>query len=113
MDMNDRALNITIGKGKGNGVEREDGFNITVASEVMAILCLSTSLEDFKSKISNMVVAYTYDDKPVYVKDLNIVGALGVVMKDAVKPNLVQTLEGGPAFIHGGPFANIAHGCNS
>ncbi len=114
MDMNDRTLrNITIGKGKGNGVEREDGFNITVASEVMAILCLSNDLNDFKKKIGNMVVAYTYDDEPVYVKDLNIVGALGVVMKDAIKPNLVQTLEGGPAFIHGGPFANIAHGCNS
>lgn len=114
MDMNDRTLrNITIGKGKGNGVEREDGFNITVASEVMAILCLSTDLSDFKRKIGEMVIAYTYEDNPVYVKDLNIVGALGVVMKDAIKPNLVQTLEGGPAFIHGGPFANIAHGCNS
>jgi formate--tetrahydrofolate ligase len=114
MDMNDRTLrNITIGKGKGNGIEREDGFNITVASEVMAILCLSNSLQDFKEKIGKVVVAYTYDDKPVYVKDLEIVGALAVVMKDAIKPNLVQTLEGVPVLIHGGPFANIAHGCNS
>ena len=78
-----------------------------------AILCLSTDLSDFKRKIGEMVIAYTYEDNPVYVKDLNIVGALGIVMKDAIKPNLVQTLEGGPAFIHGGPFANIAHGCNS
>ena len=115
MDMNDRTLrDITIGqKKRTNGVEREDHFNITVASEVMAILCLSNSLMDFKEKIGKCLVAYTYDDQPVYVSDLGIEGALATVMKDAIKPNLVQTLEHTPVFIHGGPFANIAHGCNS
>lgn len=115
LDMNDRTLRrIQIGLGpKANGVEREDGFNITVASEVMAILCLSSSLMDLKEKLSNILVAYTYEGKPVYVKDLAIEGALAMVMKDAIKPNLVQTLENNPVIIHGGPFANIAHGCNS
>ncbi len=116
MDMNDRALrNITIanGGGKMNGVTRPDHFDITVASEVMAVLCLAKNEEDFKKRISNMLVAYTYDNKPVYVKDLGVEGAVSLLMKDALKPNLVQTLEGTPVLIHGGPFANIAHGCNS
>jgi len=115
IDMNDRTLrDITIGqKKKTNGVEREDHFVITVASEVMAILCLSKDLKDFENRISKCVVAYTYDNKPVTVKDINAQGAATVVMKDALKPNLVQTLEHTPVFIHGGPFANIAHGCNS
>lgn len=115
LDMNDRTLRrILIGQGpKANGVEREDGFNITVASEVMAVLCLSTSLMDLKERLGNMLVAYNMDHEPVYVKDLGIEGALAMVMKDAIKPNMVQTLEHNPVLIHGGPFANIAHGCNS
>ena len=113
--MNDRTLRqIEIGLGsKANGVERPDGFNITVASEVMAVLCLSSSLMDLKERLSNMLIAYNMDGEPVYVKDLKIEGALALVMKDAIKPNLVQTLENNPAIVHGGPFANIAHGCNS
>ena len=115
LDMNDRALrSVIVGLGgSSNGQPREDHFDITVASEVMAVLCLSTSLEDFKERISRMVVAYTYDKKPVTVKDIKATGAVALIMKDALKPNLVQTLEHNPAFIHGGPFANIAHGCNS
>lgn len=115
MDMNDRTLrHITIGEGpKANGVERVDGFNITVASEVMAVLCLSTSLMDLKERLGNMLVAFNSKKEPVYVKDLGIEGALAMVMKDAIKPNMVQTLEHNPVLIHGGPFANIAHGCNS
>lgn len=115
LDMNDRALrSAVVGLGgSGNGIPREDHFDITVASEIMAVLCLSTSLEDFKERVSRIVVAYTYDKKPVTVKDLNAAGAVTLIMKDALMPNLVQTLEHNPAFIHGGPFANIAHGCNS
>ena len=115
LDMNDRTLrNIHIGQGaKANGVERDDGFNITVASEIMAALCLADDLMDLKERFANMLVAYTYDDQPVYVRDLKIQGALAMVMKDAILPNMVQTLEHNPVFIHGGPFANIAHGCNS
>ena len=115
MDMNDRTLrDITIAQNKKtNGVERQDHFCITVASETMAILCLSKDLKDFENKISNAIVAYTSDDKPIYVKDLKIGGALALVMKQAIKPNLVQTLEHTPVLVHGGPFANIAHGCNS
>ncbi len=115
MDMNDRTLrSITIAQDKKtNGIERKDGFVITVASEVMAILCLSNDLKDFEERIGNCVVAYTYDDKPVTVKDIEAQGAATVLMKEAIKPNLVQTLEHTPVFIHGGPFANIAHGCNS
>ena len=115
MDMNDRTLrDITIGqKKKSNGVEREDHFVITVATEVMAILCLSKDLKDFEERISRCVVAYTYDDQPVTVKYIGAAGAATVVMKEAIKPNLVQTLEHTPVLVHGGPFANIAHGCNS
>ena len=115
IDMNDRALRkIVIGLGgKTNGVPREDGFDITVASEIMAILCLSNDLEDLKERIGNIIVAYTYANEPVRAKDLKATGALALVLKDAIKPNIVQTLENTPAFIHGGPFANIAHGCNS
>lgn len=115
IDMNDRNLrDITIGQGsKFNGVERKDGFNITVASEVMAILCLASSLEDLKERLSNILIGYSTSGTPIYVKDLGISGALAMVMKDAIKPNLVQTLENNPVLIHGGPFANIAHGCNS
>lgn len=115
MDMNERTLrSITIAQDKKtNGVERKDGFVITVACEVMAILCLSKDLKDFEERISKCVVAYTYDDEPVTVKDLQAQGAATVVMKEAIKPNLVQTLEHTPVLIHGGPFANIAHGCNS
>ena len=115
LDMNDRALrNIIIGLGgSSNGVPREDHFDITVASEIMAVLCLSESMADFKERIKRIVVAYTYDKKPVTVGDLKADGAVQVIMKDALKPNLVQTLEHTPAIIHGGPFANIAHGCNS
>jgi len=115
MDMNDRALrNIVVGMGgKANGFVREDGFNITVASEIMAILCLSSDLEDLKERMGNIVVAYNLDGEPVYAKELEIQGAMALLMKDAIKPNLVQTLENTPALIHGGPFANIAHGCNS
>ena len=115
LDMNDRTLrDITIAQNKKtNGVERVDHFCITVASETMAILCLSKDLKDFENKIGKAIVAYTYDDKPVTVKDLNLGGALSLVMKQAIKPNLVQTLEHTPVLVHGGPFANIAHGCNS
>ena len=115
LDMNDRTLrDITIAqKKKSNGVEREDHFVITVASEVMAILCLSKDLQDFEKRIGRAVVAYTYDDQPVTVNDIQAAGAATVVMKEAISPNLVQTLEHTPTFIHGGPFANIAHGCNS
>ncbi|MBI4192348.1 MAG: formate--tetrahydrofolate ligase, partial [Betaproteobacteria bacterium] len=115
MDMNDRALReITVGLGgAGNGYPRQDGFDIVVASEVMAIFCLSNSLKDLKTRLGNIVIGYTRDQKPVLAKDLNVHGAMTVLLKDALKPNLVQTLENNPAFIHGGPFANIAHGCNS
>ena len=115
MDMNDRALrDITCSLGgPGNGYPREDGFDIVVASEVMAIFCLATSLKDLKNRLGNIVVGYTRDQKPVLAKDLKVHGAMTVLLKDALKPNLVQTLENNPAFIHGGPFANIAHGCNS
>ncbi len=115
MDMNDRALrSIVVGMGgKVNGFVREDGFNITVASEIMAILCLASDLEDLKERMGNIVIAYNLDGEPVYAKGLEIQGAMALLMKDAIKPNLVQTLENTPALIHGGPFANIAHGCNS
>jgi len=115
VDMNDRQLrNIIDGLGgRMQGVPREDGFDITVASEVMAVFCLSTSIHDLKERLSRIIVAYTYDDKPVTAGDLKAAGAMAALLKDALKPNLVQTLEGTPAFIHGGPFANIAHGCNS
>jgi formate--tetrahydrofolate ligase len=115
LDMNDRALRdivVSLG-GPGNGYPRQDGFDIVVASEVMAIFCLATSLEDLKKRLGNIVVGYTRDQKPVTAKDLNAHGAMTVLLKDAIAPNLVQTLENNPAFIHGGPFANIAHGCNS
>lgn len=115
MDMNDRALrNIIVGLGgKINGVPREDGFQITVASEIMAILCLAKDLDDLKSRFEKILIAYDLDGNPVYAKQLGVCGSMVALMKDALKPNLVQTLEGNPAFIHGGPFANIAHGCNS
>ena len=115
VDMNDRQLrNVIDGLGgRMQGVPREDGFEITVASEIMAILCLSKDITDLKEKVARIIVGYTYDDKPVTVSDLKIQGAVAAVLKDALKPNLVQTLEHTPAFIHGGPFANIAHGCNS
>ena len=115
VDMNDRQLrNIVIGLGgKANGTPREDGFDITVASEVMAVLCLSTDISDLKARLARVIVGYTYDDRPVTAGDLRAQGAMAALLKDALKPNLVQTLEGTPAFIHGGPFANIAHGCNS
>lgn len=115
LDMNDRELrNIIAGLGgRLNGVPREDGFIITVASEVMAILCLSSDIDDLKQRLGNILVAYSTDGKPVYAKDLKANGAMAALLKDAVKPNLVQTLEGTPALMHGGPFANIAHGCNS
>jgi formate--tetrahydrofolate ligase len=115
MDMNDRALrDITVSLGgPGNGYPRQDGFDIVVASEVMAIFCLSNSLKDLKNRLGNIVVAYTRDQKPVRAKDLKVHGAMTVLLKDALAPNLVQTLENNAAFIHGGPFANIAHGCNS
>ena len=115
MDMNDRALrNIVVGMGgKVNGFLREDGFMITVASEIMAILCLATSLSDLKERMGNILIAYDLDGNPVYARQLEIQGAMALLMKDAIKPNLVQTLENTPAIIHGGPFANIAHGCNS
>jgi formate--tetrahydrofolate ligase len=115
MDMNDRALReITVGLGgAGNGFPRQDGFDIVVASEVMAIFCLATSLKDLKQRLGNVVCAYTRDQKPVRARDLKVDGAMTVLLKDALAPNLVQTLENNPAFIHGGPFANIAHGCNS
>lgn len=115
LDMNDRALrNVVIGLGgKVNGVPREDGFMITVASEVMAILCLASDIDDLKIRLGKILVAYSYDGKPIYAKDLKAVGAMAALLKDAIKPNLVQTLENTPALMHGGPFANIAHGCNS
>ncbi len=115
LDMNDRALrNVIVGLGgKVNGVPREDGFMITVASEIMAILCLATDIPDLKTRLGNILVAWTLDNTPVYARDLNAVGAMAALLKDAIKPNLVQTLENTPAIMHGGPFANIAHGCNS
>jgi formate--tetrahydrofolate ligase len=115
LDMNDRALrDIVIGLGgRGNGVPRQDGFDISVASEIMAILCLATNMDDLKSRLSKMIVGYTYDNEPVTAGQLDATGALALLLKDAIKPNLVQTLENTPAIIHGGPFANIAHGCNS
>ena len=115
VDMNDRQLrNVIDGLGgKSQGVPREDGFDITVASEVMAVLCLSSDIMDLKARLGRMVVGYTFDDKPVTAKDLKVDGAMAALLKDALKPNLVQTLEGTPAIVHGGPFANIAHGCNS
>lgn len=115
MDLNERALrNIVIGLGgTANGVPRESGFDITVASEVMAIFCLASDLMDLKARLGRMVIAYTYENKPVTVHDIHAEGAMSVLLKDAIKPNLAQTLENNPAFIHGGPFANIAHGCNS
>lgn len=115
VDMNDRALrNIVIGLGgKGDGVTRENGFDITVASEIMAILCLASDLDDLKERLSKMVVAYNYDGEAVTAGDLEATGAMALLLKDAIKPNLVQTLDNTPAFVHGGPFANIAHGCNS
>src|ERR1700690_2151257 len=115
LDMNDRALRTIVGSlgGVANGFPREDGFDITVASEVMAIFCLARDLEDLKKRLGNIVVAYTRDRKPIRASDLKAHGAMTVLLKEALAPNLVQTLEGTPAFIHGGPFANIAHGCNS
>lgn len=115
LDMNDRALrNVIVGLGgKVNGVPREDGFMITVASEIMAILCLATDIDDLKTRLGNILVAWTLDNTPVYARDLNAVGSMAALLKDAIKPNLVQTLENTPAIMHGGPFANIAHGCNS
>ena len=115
VDMNDRQLRfVTDGLGgRVNGVPREDGYDITVASEIMAVFCLASSITDLKERLSRIVVAYTYDEKPITAGDLGAVGAMAALLKDALKPNLVQTLEGTPAFVHGGPFANIAHGCNS
>ena len=115
VDMNDRQLRFVVDGvgGRVNGTPREDGFDITVASEIMAVFCLANSISDLKDRLSRIVVAYTYDEKPVTAGDLNAVGAMAALLKDALKPNLVQTLEGTPAFVHGGPFANIAHGCNS
>ena len=115
VDLNDRALrHVSIGLGGPlNGIPREDGFDITVASEIMAILCLATDIEDLKRRLANIVIGYRFDRSPVYVRDLEVEGALALILKDAIKPNLVQTIYGTPAFVHGGPFANIAHGCNS
>jgi len=115
VDMNDRQLRfVTDGLGgRVNGVPREDGYDITVASEIMAVLCLSSSISDLKERLSRIIVGYTYDEKPVTAGDLKAAGAMAALLKDAIKPNLVQTLEGTPALVHGGPFANIAHGCNS
>ncbi len=115
VDMNDRQLRFVVDGlgGKANGTPREDGFDITVASEIMAVFCLASSINDLKARLSRIIVGYTYDDKPVTAGDLKAVGAMTALLKDAIKPNLVQTLEGTPAFVHGGPFANIAHGCNS
>ena len=115
VDLNDRALrHVSVGLGGPlNGIPREDGFDITVASEIMAILCLATDIEDLKRRLANIVIGYRYDRSPVYVCDLEVEGALALILKDAIKPNLVQTIYGTPAFVHGGPFANIAHGCNS
>ena len=115
VDLNDRALrHVSVGLGGPlNGIPREDGFDITVASEIMAILCLATDIKDLKRRLANIVIGYRYDRSPVYVRDLEVEGALALILKDAIKPNLVQTIYGTPAFVHGGPFANIAHGCNS
>ena len=115
VDLNDRALRqVIVGLGGPvQGVPREDGFDITVASEIMAILCLATSIDDLKQRLSHILIGYTYDRQPVFVADLQVQGALALLLKDALKPNLVQTIEGTPALVHGGPFANIAHGCNS
>ncbi len=115
VDMNDRQLRFVVDGlgGKINGTPREDGFDITVASEIMAVFCLATSISDLKQRLAKIIVGYTYDDRPVTAGDLNAQGAMTALLKDALKPNLVQTLEGTPAFVHGGPFANIAHGCNS
>ncbi|MFM0581900.1 formate--tetrahydrofolate ligase [Streptococcus suis] len=115
VDLNDRALRkVTVGLGGPlNGIPREDGFDITVASEIMAILCLATDISDLKERLANIVIGYRFDRSPVYVRDLAVEGALTLILKDAIKPNLVQTIYGTPAFVHGGPFANIAHGCNS
>ena len=115
VDMNDRQLRFIVDGmgGRANGVPREDGFDITVASEIMAVFCLASSITDLKERLSRIIVGYTYDDRPVTAGDLKAVGAMTALLKDAFKPNLVQTLEGTPAFVHGGPFANIAHGCNS
>ncbi|MBO5788365.1 MAG: formate--tetrahydrofolate ligase, partial [Clostridia bacterium] len=115
VDMNDRQLRYVVDGlgGRVNGVPREDGYDITVASEIMAVLCLSSSISDLKKRIGSIIVGYTYDGKPVTCKQLNADGAMTALLKDAILPNLVQTLEGTPAFVHGGPFANIAHGCNS
>ncbi len=113
LDINDRALRKVYVGNTEKEVQRPDNFSISVASELMAILCLSEDLEDMKNRISKIIIGYTFDNKPVYVKDLNITGALTLLLKDAINPNLVQTIEGNPAIIHGGPFANIAHGCNS
>ncbi|MBQ9276327.1 MAG: formate--tetrahydrofolate ligase [Clostridia bacterium] len=115
VDMNDRQLRFVVDGlgGKANGVPREDGFDITVASEIMSVLCLSDSITDLKNRLARIIVGYTYDDKPVTCGELKAAGAMAALLKDALKPNLVQTLEGTPAFVHGGPFANIAHGCNS
>lgn len=115
MDMNDRALReIVVGMGgKGNGYPRQDGFDIVVASEVMAILCLSSSIHELKERLGNILIGYTHDGTARLAKDLKAQGAMTALLKEALKPNLVQTLENNPAFVHGGPFANIAHGCNS
>ena len=115
LDMNDRQLRSIVGGlgGKNNGVPREDGFDITAASEIMAVLCLSSSIADLKTRLARIIVGYTFDGKPVTAGDLQAAGAMAALLRDALKPNLVQTLEGTPTFIHGGPFANIAHGCNS
>src|SRR5699024_1054999 len=115
VDLNDRALrHVVVGLGGAlQGIPREDGFDITVASEIMAILCLATDLQDLKKRLSKILIGYTYKKEPVTVADLKVEGALALLLKDAIKPNLVQTIEGTPALVHGGPFANIAHGCNS
>ncbi len=115
VDMNDRQLRFVVDGlgGKVNGVPREDGYDITVASEIMAVLCLASSITDLKERLSRIIVGYTYSDEPVTAGQLNAAGAMTALLKDALKPNLVQTLEGTPALVHGGPFANIAHGCNS
>ena len=115
LDMNDRQLRAIVGGlgGKSNGIPREDGFDITAASEIMAVLCLSSSIADLKARLARIIVGYTFDGKPVTAGDLQASGAMAALLRDALKPNLVQTLEGTPTFIHGGPFANIAHGCNS
>lgn len=114
MDMNDRALrNIVVGLGDGNGMTREDGFMITTASEIMAILCLSENLSDLRERLNNIIIGYDFDDEPVRAKEIHAVEAMCVLLKEAIKPNLVQTIEGTPVLIHGGPFANIAHGCSS